>query len=48
MTYTEYVMKLIANIIYNSQSEGISKQDIVNSLKIILEEYNEATGKNIR
>lgn len=47
MTYMDSVMQRISNILYNSQWESTKKEDIVRSLQSMMDEYNEATGKNI-
>lgn len=41
--YLGYIMRGISNIIFNA--EGIDKEEIIRSLKNMLAEYNEVTGK---
>ena len=48
MTYLDSVFHRISNIVYNAQWDSTKKEDIVRSLKSMLDEYNEATGKNIK
>jgi hypothetical protein len=38
----------ISNLIYNSQWENTTKEELTKHLQYMLDEYNEATGKNIK
>ena len=48
MEYLELSMKQLSNILYNaSQSNNISKDSILDSIKGILEGYKRASGSEI-
>lgn len=49
MDYLEYVMRRLANVAYNGKnSNQYTKEDVVKAVESIINEYNEATGKNIQ
>jgi hypothetical protein len=47
-SYLELTMNRLSNILYNaSQSKRIDKNEILDSIKVILMEYKSASGSNI-
>jgi hypothetical protein len=48
MTYEEYIMRGISNILWHIRVNQVTIEEVEVSLKSMLDEYNRTTGKNIK